>query len=258
MNNKRVLITGGAGLVGSHIAELVAAQSPREIVVLDNLVCGRRDNLRAAGAIYPITIVTGDVLDAPFLARVMKGIDIVFHQAAPSIAQCVEDPRHALDVLVSGTSNVLQAAAQARVAKVVRACLASKLALVEQCSTLGPDHCDNNFALEEATEGFNKNYGLRCVTLRYSTVYGPRISVQNAEVLIRWMESIEAGQLPRIGDDGLQAMDLIDVRDVARANLLAAVADVGDEIFDIVTGFETSPNLLARRLAVAMGVSTLR
>src|SRR5689334_18301349 len=87
MRNKRILITGGAGLVGSHIADLVALERPREIIILDNFVRGRLENLRAADAIFPLTIVEGDIRDRSLLERTFKGVDIVFHQAAIRITQ---------------------------------------------------------------------------------------------------------------------------------------------------------------------------
>src|SRR5687768_17315043 len=127
MRGKRILITGGAGLIGSHIADRLIDEQVAEIVVLDNFVRGRRDNLAAAMTRRSITIVEGDIRDRGLLARIMPGIDVVFHQAAIRITQCAEEPRLALEVLVDGTYNVLEAAVQARVAKVVAASSASVL-----------------------------------------------------------------------------------------------------------------------------------
>jgi UDP-glucose 4-epimerase len=263
MKDKRILITGGAGLIGSHIAELVAAQSPREIIVLDNFVRGRRENLQSAGKLHPITIVSGDILDTKLLARVMDGIDIVFHQAAIRITQCAEEPRLAVDVLANGTFNVLEAAVKAKVDKVVAASSASVLGLAESFPTPEEHHPYNNRTLYGAAKSFNEGllrsfnemYGLRYVALRYFNVYGPRMDVFGAytEVLIRWMESIEAGETPTIFGDGMQTMDFIDVRDVARANILAATSEVSDEVFNVASGVETSLNVLAEQLAAAMG-----
>src|SRR6266480_6462439 len=102
MQNQRVLITGGAGLIGSHIADLLVERDVREIVVLDNFVRGRRDNLSYALSNGNVTLVEGDIRDRKILAEVMEGIDLVFHQAAIRITQCAEDPRLALEVLVDG------------------------------------------------------------------------------------------------------------------------------------------------------------
>jgi UDP-glucose 4-epimerase len=110
MQNCRVLITGGAGLIGSHIADLLAEQDVREIVVFDNFVRGRRENLARAEASSRLTVVEGDIRDRKLLAEVMQGIDLVFHQAAIRITQCAEDPRLALEVLVDGTFNLAEQA----------------------------------------------------------------------------------------------------------------------------------------------------
>lgn len=263
MRDKRILITGGAGLVGSHIAELVAWQSPREVIILDNFVRGRRENLETAGRIYPMTIVMGDVSDTRLLTRVMEGVDIVFHQAALRITQCAEQPRAAMDVLVGGTFNVLEAAVAAKVRKVVAASSASVLGMAEQFPTPESHHPYNNRTLYGAAKAFNEGllrsfnemYGLHYVALRYFNVYGPRMDVHGAytEVLIRWMENIEAGRPPMIHGDGQQTMDFIDVRDVARANVLAAMSDLDDDVFNVASGVETSLNQLAERLLSVMG-----
>lgn len=263
MRNKRILITGGAGLIGSHIAELVARRDPREIVVLDNFVRGRRDNLAAANAIHPITIIDGDIEDAAKLRSAMEDIDIVFHQAAIRITQCAEDPRLAFNVLAKGTFNVLEAAVAAGVSKVVAASSASILGLAESFPTTESHHPYNNRTIYGACKSFNEAllrsfaemYGLDYVALRYFNAYGPRMDIFGVytEVLIRWMERIDAGQPPLIYGDGLQTMDFIHVADIARANLLAAEADVTDEVFNIASGVETSLDDLAMRLARAMG-----
>lgn len=265
MKNKRILITGGAGLIGSHIADLIAAEQPREIVVLDNFVRGRRENLQAAGELHPITIVSGSILDTGLLARVMDGIDIVFHQAALRITQCAEEPRLAMDVLATGTFNVLEAAVTAKVEKVVAASSASVLGLADRFPTPEAHHPYNNRTLYGAAKvfnegllrSFNEMYGLHYVALRYFNVYGPRMDVYGVytEVLIRWMESIERGEPPTIFGDGLQTMDFVHVRDVARANILAAMSNASDEVFNVASGVETSLNVLAEQLALAMGAN---
>ncbi|MDB5540178.1 MAG: nucleoside-diphosphate-sugar epimerase [Devosia sp.] len=263
MRDQRVLITGGAGLIGSHIADLVALEQPREIVILDNFVRGRMQNLGEALARHPITIIQGDIRDVPLLAEVMEGIDVVFHQAAIRITQCAEDPRLALDVLATGTFNVIEAAAKAGVEKVVAASSASVLGMAESFPTTEQHHPYNNRTIYGAAKTFNEGllrsfaemYGLRYVTLRYFNVYGPRMDVFGAytEVLIRWMERIAAGQAPVIFGDGTQTMDFVHVQDIAWANMLAAKSAVTDEVFNVASGEETSLADLARGLARAMG-----
>src|SRR5687768_7232439 len=105
MNYKRALITGGAGLIGSHIADKLIVDGLQEIVVLDNFTRGRLQNLESAMASGRITLVEGDIRDTARLRKAMEGIDIVFHEAAIRITQCAEDPRLAHDVLATGTFN---------------------------------------------------------------------------------------------------------------------------------------------------------
>ncbi|OLE08293.1 MAG: NAD-dependent epimerase [Cyanobacteria bacterium 13_1_40CM_2_61_4] len=264
--DKRVLVTGGAGLIGSHIVDLLVNERDRrgcfEIIVLDNFVRGRRENLASALAHGAVTIVEGDIQDRELLAEVMHGVDVVFHQAAIRITQCAEEPRLALSVLVDGTFNVLEEAAQAGVKKVIAASSASVYGLAEEFPTSEHHHSYNNRTVYGAAKTFNEGllrsfhetYGLDYVTLRYFNVYGPRMDVYGAytEVLIRWMERIDAGQPPLILGDGKQTMDFVYVEDVARANMLAAQADVTDEVCNIASGVETSLNDLAATLLRVM------
>jgi UDP-glucose 4-epimerase len=265
MKDKRVLITGGAGLIGSHIADLVAKEQPREIIILDNFVRGRRENLQVAMDAFPLTIVEGDIRDRPLLAKLFDGVDIVFHQAAIRITQCAEEPRLAFDVLAGGTFDVLEAAVNAKVSKVVAASSASVLGLAESFPTTEAHHPYNNRTIYGAAKAFNEGllrsfadmYGLNYVALRYFNVYGPRMDVYGVytEVLIRWMERLAAGQPPLIHGDGSQTMDFVHVADIARANILAAKSDVTDEVFNVASGEETSLLELAQKLTRIMGSS---
>ncbi|MGQ3279784.1 MAG: SDR family NAD(P)-dependent oxidoreductase, partial [Shinella sp.] len=267
MKDKRILITGGAGLIGSHIADQLAAERPREIVIIDNFVRGRRENLMQAASSVPITIIEGDIRDRALLERTFKGIDIVFHQAAIRITQCAEEPRLAFDVLAGGTFDVLEAAVKFGVAKVVAASSASVLGQAGSFPTTEDHHPYNNRTIYGAAKAFNEGllrsfadmYDLNYVALRYFNVYGPRMDVHGVytEVLIRWMERIESGLPPIILGDGLQTMDFVHVHDIARANLLAAKSSVTDEVFKVASGTETSLNELEEMLLAVMG-STLK
>ncbi len=265
MQNKRILITGGAGLIGSHIADLVALQNPAEIVVLDNLVRGRVENLADAASRSHVTIVEGDIRDRALVAECCEGIDVVFHQAAIRITQCAEEPRLAFDVLAEGTFNVLEACVKTGVGKVVAASSASVLGLAETFPTTEDHHPYNNRTIYGAAKSFNEGllrsfnemYGLKYVGLRYFNVYGPRMDVYGAytEVLIRWMERIAVGLPPIILGDGSQTMDFVDVRDIARANVLAARSPFEDDVFNVASGRETSLLELAQLLLDVMGSS---
>lgn len=195
---KRVLITGGAGLVGSHIADLLVRENNPKIFVFDNFVRGRRENLSWAKLNGRVEIVEGDFRDPKLLREVMNGIDIVFHQAAIRITQCADDPRLALKVLADGRFDTLEAAVAAKVRKVVAASSASVYELAEEFRTTEKHHPYNNRTLYSAAKAFNEGllrsfherYGLNYVVLRYFNVNGPRMDIHGAytEVLIRWME----------------------------------------------------------------------
>ena len=257
----RILITGGAGLIGSHIADLLLAE-PCEIVIVDNLVRGRRENIERVLASGKAELVVGDIGDRALMGRVMQGVNVVFHQAALRITQCAEEPRLAMQSLVDGTYNVLEAAVEAKVDKVVAASTASIYGLAEEFPTTERHHPYNNRTLYGAAKVFNEGllrcfndmYGLDYVALRYFNVYGARMDIHGAytEVLIRWMERIAAGQPPLIFGDGKQTMDFVYVEDIARANILAWKAPVSDDVFNVASGVEASLNDLAYALLRVM------
>jgi nucleoside-diphosphate-sugar epimerase len=262
LRDARVLITGGAGFIGSTIADQLAPLGVGEIVALDNFARGRRANLAAAIAQGRVALIEGDIRDAGLVARTMAGIDVVFHQAAMRITECATEPRLALEVMVDGTFNVLEAARKAGVRKVIAASSASVYGFADAFPTRENHHPYGNRTLYGAAKTFNEGllrsfhemYGLDYVALRYFNVYGPRMDAHGAyvEVLVRWMQRIAAGQPPVILGDGTQTMDFIYVDDVARANILAAQSDVTDDVFNVASGMETSLNALARALLVAM------
>lgn len=260
---QRVLVTGGAGTIGSHIVDLLAEAGAEEIVVLDNFVRGRMANLSRALPGGAVRVVEGDIRDRDLVSKLMRGIDVLFHQAAIRITQCAEEPRLALEVLVDGTFNVIDAAAREEVRKVVAASSASVYGLAERFPTAEDHHPYANDTLYGAAKTFNEGLlrsfhsmaGLDYVALRYFNVYGARMDVHGlyTEVLVRWMERISEGKPPLIFGSGSQTMDFVYVEDIARANLLAATADVTDEVFNVASGAETSLAELAGALLRVMG-----
>ncbi|CCH29841.1 NAD-dependent epimerase/dehydratase family protein [Actinosynnema sp. NPDC047251] len=268
LRDARVLITGGAGLIGSTIADQLLDEGVAEIVVLDNLVRGRMENLAGPLAAGAVRFVEGDLRDVDLVKSTMDGVDLVFHQAAIRITQCAEEPRLAHDVLATGTFNVLEAAVEAKVTKVVAASSASIYGLAEVFPTEESHHAYANRTLYGAAKvynegllrSFNEMYGLDYVALRYFNVYGPRMDVFGVytEVLVRWMERIAAGTPPLILGDGSQTMDFVYISDIARANVLAAKSDVSDEVFNVASGTETSLAQLADALLEVMGRTDLK
>jgi UDP-glucose 4-epimerase len=263
LSGARILITGGGGFIGSTIADQLLAEDVGEIVVLDNFVRGRRENLDPAMESGKVRLVVGDIRDRAMLAEVTAGIDVVFHQAAIRITQCAAEPRLALEVMVDGTYNVLEAAVEAGVKRVVSASSASVYGLAETFPTTEAHHGYDNRTLYGASKMFNEGllrsfndmYGLDYVALRYFNAYGARMDIHGVytEVLVRWMERIANGEPPLILGDGLQTMDFVYVDDIARANVLAAQADVSDRVYNIARGEESSLRELADALLDVMG-----
>ena len=258
-----VLVTGGAGTIGSTIVDQLLGAGVAHVDVLDNLVRGRVENLGTALCSGRVNLVEGDLRDRDLVHDLTRGKDLVFHQAAIRITQCAEEPRLALEVLVDGTFTVLEAAVEARVDKLVYASSASVYGLAEQFPTGERHHHHNNDTFYGAAKSFNEGmarsfaamYGLDQVGLRYFNVYGPRMDVHGfyTEVLVRWMERIADGEPPLIFGDGQQTMDFVFTRDIARANLLAAASDVREGVYNVASGTETSLLGLAEALLRAMG-----
>jgi UDP-glucose 4-epimerase len=264
MKHSRALITGGAGLIGSHIADQLVAEGVDEIVVVDNLTRGRKQNLAKAIESGKVTIIEGDIRDTDLVRRAMEGIDIVFHEAAIRITQCAENPRLAHDVLATGTFNILEAAVAAHVKRIVYASSASIYGQAEDFPTNEKHHGYGNRTIYGATKmygegllrSFAEMYGLNYVALRYFNVYGPRMDAFGVytEVMIRWMERLAKGEPCLILGDGGQTMDFIFVDDIATANLRAASSTITDEVLNIASGTETSLTELATVLGRVMGV----
>jgi UDP-glucose 4-epimerase len=263
LNGKRVLVTGGAGFIGSHIVDLLTEEGCSEIVALDNMVRGRPGNLEEAMIRGRVRLVEGDICDRELMASLVRAADIVFHQAALRITHCAAEPRLAMAVMVQSTFDLLELCVEHQVEKVIAASSASVYGMAEQFPTAENHHPYNNRTLYGAAKAFNEGLlrtfndmnGLDYVAFRYFNVYGPRMDIHGryTEVLIRWMERLEAGEAPIIFGDGRQTMDFVHVRDVARANILGTRADGGDEVFNVSSGSETSLLQLARSLARAMG-----
>jgi len=263
LQGANVFVTGGAGTIGSTLVDQLLDAGVAHVDVLDNLVRGRIGNLEPALATGRVTLVDGDIRDRDLVHDLTRGKDVVFHQAAIRITQCAEEPRLALEVLVDGTFNVVEAAAEHRVGKLIAASSASVYGMAETFPTDERHHHENNDTLYGAAKTFNEGLvrsframqGLDYVLLRYFNVYGPRMDVHGlyTEVLVRWMERIADGKPPLIFGDGQQTMDFVCVPDIARANVLAARSDIVEGTYNIASGTETSLLGLAEALLRAMG-----
>ena len=245
-----VLITGGAGFVGSHIADQLFAAGAGEVRTLDNLIRGRRENLEAASAHRGLKVIVGDIRDREAVRAAVAGCDYVFHQAALRITLCADKPRDCIDVLCTGTLNVFEAAVAAKVRKVVYASSASVYGAAEVYPTAESHHPYGNRTLYGSAKLFNEGianvfydgYGLPSVGLRYFNVYGPRMDLTGAytEVFVRWLDCVDKNTRPVIHGDGSATMDFVYVEDVARANLLALAAPAANHVFNVASGGEAS------------------
>jgi len=263
LSGQNVLVTGGAGTIGSTLVDQLIDAGVAHVDVLDNLVRGRRANLDDALASGRVELHEGDIRDRALVRRLVGGKDTVFHQAAIRITQCAEEPRLALEVLVDGTFNVVEAAAELGVGKLIAASSASVYGMAEEFPTTERHHHHNNDTLYGAAKSFNEGLirsframqGLDYVLLRYFNVYGPRMDVHGlyTEVLVRWMERIADGKPPLIFGDGQQTMDFVFTTDIARANVLAAQSDVVEGVYNVARGEETSLLGLAEALLRVMG-----
>jgi UDP-glucose 4-epimerase len=264
LEGSSILVTGGAGFIGSTTIDLLLREhDPSRIVILDNMVRGTPQNIEAALRDRRVSLVKGDIRDLSAVRETMKGIDLVIHMATLRITACADSPREAQEVMCDGSFNVLDEARLAGVKKVVAASSASVYGMADSFPTDEGHHPYNNLTWYGATkvvlEGMLRSYkemfGLDYVAHRYFNVYGPRMDVHGkyTEVLIRWMERIDAGQPPVIFGEGKQTMDFVYIDDVARANVLSAAMDVTDEVFNVASGVETSLGDLARALLKVMG-----
>lgn len=235
--------------MGSHIVEELIAVGAEQVVVIDNFTRGRRENLQSVDRQRAVEVITGDICDASLVSDACAGIDYVFHQAALRITQCAEDPVRAVKVMVEGTQNVLEAAVRHHATKVIVASSASVYGEPARLPIEESDPFNNRtiygaakIANEQMARAYAEMYGLRYLALRPFNVYGPRMDAFGVytEVMIRWLERLGQGKAPLIFGDGTQTMDFVYVADVAQANLLAAVSDATDDVFNVGTGTETS------------------
>jgi UDP-glucose 4-epimerase len=264
IEGKRILVTGGAGLIGSTTIDLLLRErNPGRIVIVDNMSRGAAGNIEPALRDSRVQLVEGDIRDRALVERLARDADAIVHMAALRITACAAEPREAFEVMCAGTFNVIEAAQKAGVEKVVAASTASVYGLADQFPTTESHHPYNNrtwygaakVMLEGLLRSFNEMHGLPYVAFRYFNVYGPRMDIHGkyTEVLIRWMERLEAGQPPLVLGDGTQTMDFVYVEDIARANVLGLASDVSDEVFNVASGIETSLNELAAALSRVMG-----
>jgi UDP-glucose 4-epimerase len=259
LSGKKVLVIGGAGLIGSHVVDELIKTDVGEIVIYDNFFRGSVANIADALEDPRVSIFPhgGDILHRDILEKAMEGCQGVFHLAALWILQCHEYPEAAFDVNVRGTFNVIMAAIKNNVERLVYSSSASVYGDAIE-TPMTEDHPYNNFtfygASKIAGEHFFKSlgarYGLNWVGLRYMNVYGPRQDYKGAYVAVmhKILDRIASGESPIVFGDGSQQYDFIHVTDVARANVLAMMADAQGHNYNVGRGIGTSIKALTELL----------
>lgn len=264
IRGKKLVVIGGAGLIGSHTVDRLLLEDVREVVVYDNFVRGSTENLAAALKDPRVRIHEGggDIMHTDILQSALDTADGVFHLAALWLLQCHEFPRSAFDVNVRGTFNVMEAC----VAKGVKRLVYSSSASVYGDAVKEPmdeDHPFNNknfygatkIAGEAMVRAFHHRYGLNFIGLRYMNVYGPRQDYHGAyiAVIMKMLDAIDKGASPTVMGDGSEAFDFVAVEDCGLANVCAMKADTADSFYNVGTGTRTSLKELAEMLLQLTG-----
>jgi len=264
LKGRKLVLIGGAGLIGSHTADQLLAEDVGEIVIYDNFVRGRAENL--ANVLKDprarVFEIGGDILQTDILDAALAGADGVFHFAALWLLQCHEYPRSAFDVNVRGTFNVIEACVRNKVRRLVYSSSASVYGdAVEEPMTEEHPFNNRNFygatkiAGEAMLHAFHHRYGLDYVGLRYMNVYGPRQDYRGAyiAVIMKMLDAIDRGDGPTVMGEGSEAFDFVAVEDCARANVCAMKADATDRFYNVGTGTRTSLRELAELLRQLTG-----
>ncbi|HSU67280.1 MAG TPA: NAD-dependent epimerase/dehydratase family protein [Tepidisphaeraceae bacterium] len=255
----RVLVTGGAGFIGSHLSEALCKLGAK-VVVVDDLSGGSKDNLKAFG---PVEFHQGSILDRELLARITQDCRYVFHLAAlGSVPRSVEQPRLYNEVNTTGTLNVLEAAREAKVARVMFAASSSAYGEnpVPWVETMPPlpksPYAANKLAGEGLLRAYAASYPMDAVSLRYFNIFGPRQNANSAyaAVIAAFASALLQGRKPTIYGDGEQSRDFTFVANAVHANLLAARNErpLQGEVVNVGTGGRISVNELASEMAAAL------
>ncbi|MEO8403078.1 MAG: NAD-dependent epimerase/dehydratase family protein [Chitinophagaceae bacterium] len=245
-----ILVTGGAGFIGSYVIEQLLPLQPKKIVIIDNFIRGTKENMKSFIDNPVIELHTGDMRDTALLEKCIAGCDYVFHMAALRINACAADPREGFDVMLKSTFEVADLCRKHKIKKVIYSSSASVYGLAQHFPTPETDNPYNNQTFygaakmwgEQLFRSYKFMFGLDYVALRYFNAYGPRMDTDGkyTEVMIRWLDCIRDSKNPLIYGDGSTTMDFVYVKDIARANVAALQSDVTDESFNIGNCEETS------------------
>jgi UDP-glucose 4-epimerase len=245
-----IVVTGGAGFIGSYVVEELIPLQPKKIIIIDNFIRGSRENMKSFIDNPVVEFYEGDIRDTIKLEHCIAGADYVFHMAALRINACAASPRDGFEVMLKSTFEVAELAVKHKVKKVIYSSSASVYGLAQHFPTPETDNPYNNQTFygaakmwgEQLFRSYKFMYGLDYVALRYFNAYGPRMDTDGkyTEVMIKWLDCIRDSRNPLIYGDGSTTMDFVYVRDIAKANIAALQADVTDESFNIGNCEETS------------------
>jgi len=251
----KAVVTGGAGFIGSNLAEELANRGT-EVIIVDDLATGKMENITDLLTRAKVKFIKGSVTNLELLTGIFNDVDCVFHQAAiPSVQRSVENPRVTNEVNVNGTLNVLFAAKECGVEKVVYASSSSVYGDTPELpkrEDMKPNpkspYAVSKLTGEQYCAVFGEVYGLKTVCLRYFNVYGPKQdpASEYAAVIPLFITRVQANQPPIIYGDGTQTRDFTFVKDVVHANILASGR--GEGVFNIASGMRISLNELSHRI----------
>lgn len=250
IKDSTILVTGGAGFIGSYVVEELIPLQPKKIIILDNFIRGSRENMKTFANNPIVELHEGDIRDTIKLEHCIAGSDYVFHMAALRINACAASPRDGFEVMLKSTFEVAELAVKHKVKKVIYSSSASVYGLAQHFPTPETDNPYNNQTFygaakmwgEQLFRSYKFMYGLDYVALRYFNAYGPRMDTDGkyTEVMIKWLDCIRDSKNPLIYGNGSTTMDFVYVRDIAMANIAALQSDVTDEAFNIGNCEETS------------------
>ncbi|MCH4822758.1 NAD-dependent epimerase/dehydratase family protein [Gramella lutea] len=250
IENSKILVTGGAGFIGSYVVEELLQRKPEKVVIIDNLIRGSFDNMKSFIDHPLVEFIEGDIRNRDLLEKYISVSDYVFHMAALRINSCAADPKEGFEVMLKATFHLAELCVKYNVQKVIYSSSASVYGLAQNFPTPESDNPYNNQTFyggaklwgEQLFRSYKFMYGLDYVALRYFNVYGVRMDTDGkyTEVMIRWLDCIRDGKPPLIFGDGSDTMDFVYVKDVAKANIAALVSNVSDETFNVGNCEETS------------------
>lgn len=250
IESSNILVTGGAGFLGSYIIEQLLTYKPQNIFIIDNLIRGSKRNMASFINNPIVTFYEDDIRNTKLVNNLISKSDYCFHTAALRINKCAEDPVDAYDVMFSSTFNIVEAARKYNLKKLIYSSSASVYGLAQHFPTPETDNPYDNKTFygvaklfgEQLLHSYHDMYGLNYVALRYFNIYGPRMDTDGkyTELFIRWLKCVKNNEQPLIYGDGSTSMDFVYVTDAASANILALQSDVTDEAFNIGNGKEVS------------------